>query len=52
MGLHVLFLQEQVKDLQVKEFLGEFVVGVAAPSDFAGSILVKIFHCSEGEDVE
>ena len=52
MGLRVLFLQEQVRDLQVKEFLREFVVGVAAPSDFAVSIIVKILHTVEGGDVE
>jgi len=50
--LHVLFLREQVRDLRVQEFLREFVVGVAAPSDLAGSILVKIFHSVEGGDVE
>ena len=31
------FLREQVRDLRVQEFLREFVVGVAAPSDLAGS---------------
>ena len=35
-----------------KEFLCELIVGVAAPSDPVGSILVKIFHSVEGEDVE
>ena len=30
----------------------ELVVGIAAPSDLAGSILVKILHSVEGEDVE
>ena len=48
MCLHVLFLQEQVRDLQVQELLRELVVGVAAPGDLAGSILVKIFHSGEG----
>ena len=47
----VLFLQEQVRDLQVQEFLRELVVSVAAPSDLAGSIIVKIFH-SDNWDVE
>jgi len=48
----VLFLRKQVRDLQVQEFLRELIVGVAAPSDLAGSILVEILHCSEGGDVE
>ena len=43
MCLRVLILQEQVRDLRVKEFLRELVVGVAAPSDFTGSIIVKTF---------
>ena len=51
-GLRVLFLREQVRDLQVQEFLREIVIGVAAPSDLAGSILVEILHCGEGGDVE
>ena len=50
--LHMLFLWEQVRDLRVQEFLRELVVGVAAPSDLAGSILVKILHSIEGGDVE
>jgi len=41
-----------VRNLRVQEFLRELIVGVAAPSDLAGSILVKIFYCGEGEDVE
>ena len=41
-----------MRDLLVQEFLRELVVGVAAPSDLAGSILVKILHCGEGGDVE
>ena len=48
----VLFLQEQVSDLRVQEFLKELVIGFAAPSDFAGSIMVKILHSGEGGDVE
>ena len=36
----------------VKEFLCELVVGVAAPSDPVGSILVEILHSIEGGDVE
>ena len=52
MYLRVLFLQEQVSDLRVQEFLRELMVGVAAPSDFVGSILLKIFHSVKGEDVE
>jgi len=39
----VLFLREQVRDLQVQKFLRELVVGVAALSDLAGSIIVKSF---------
>ena len=46
----MLFLQEQVRDLRVQEFLKELVVGVAAPSDIARSILVKILHSVEGGD--
>ena len=32
--------------------LEELIVGVATPSDLAGSFIVKILHCSEGENVE
>ena len=53
LGVHVvLFLREQVRDLQVQEFLRELVVGGAAPSDLAESIIVEILHCSEGGNVE
>ena len=48
----VLFLQEQVRDLRVQEFLKELVVGVVAPSDLAESIIVEILHCGEGGNVE
>ena len=41
-----------MKDLRVQEFLKDLVVGVAPPSDLAGSIIVKILHNSEGGDVE
>ena len=41
-----------MRDLRVQEFLRELVVGVATPSDLAGSILVKNFHSVEGGDVE
>jgi len=41
-----------VRDLRVQEFLKELVVSVAAPGDLAGSFLVKILHCGEGDDVE
>ena len=41
-----------MRDLRVQEFLRELIVGVAAPSDLAGSILVKILHCGEGRNVE
>ena len=50
--LRVLFLQEQVRDLQVQELLRELVVGVVTPSDLARSILVEIFHSVEGGDLE
>ena len=33
-------------------FLRELVVGVTTPSDLMRSIIVKIFHSVEGEDVE
>ena len=52
-GSHcVLFLQEQVRYLGVQEFLRELVIGVAAPSDLAGSFLMEILHCAEGGSVE
>jgi len=41
-----------VRDLGVQDFLRELVVGVAASSDLAGSILVEILHTVEGGDVE
>ena len=50
--LHVLFLQEQVRDLRVQEFSRELVVGVAEPGDLAGLIIVIILHTVEGGDVE
>ena len=37
-GSRVLFLREQVRDLWVQEFLKELIVGVATPSDLAGSL--------------
>ena len=52
MCLPVLFLREQVWYLRVQELLRELVVGVAAPSDLAGSILVEILHSVKGGDVE
>ena len=48
----VLFLQKQVRDLRVQEFLRELIVGVAAPGDLAESIIVEILHSGEGGDVE
>ena len=51
-GLYVLFLREQVRDLRVQESLRELVVGVTAPSDLGGSILVEIIHSVKGRDVE
>ena len=41
-----------MRDLRVQEFLRELVVGVAAPNDLAGSVIVKILHSGEGRDVE
>ena len=41
-----------MRKLRVQEFLRELIVGVAAPSDLAGSFLVEILHSGEGEDVE
>ena len=51
-GLRVLFLQEQVRDLRVQEFLWELIVGVAALSNLKRSIPVKILHGVEGGDIE
>ena len=51
-SLRMLFLREQVRNLRVQEFLRELIVGVAAPSDLEGSILVEIFYSVEGRDVE
>ena len=48
----VLFLQEQGRDLRIQEFLRELIVGVAAPSDLAGSFLVKILRRGEGGNIE
>ena len=43
----VLFLLEQVRDLQVQEFLWELIVGVTTPSELAGSIILEMFHSGE-----
>ena len=51
-GSRVLFLREQVKDLQVQEFLRELIVGVAALSDLEGLFLLEILYCCEGGNVE
>ena len=51
-GSHVLFLREQVRNLWVQEFLRELILGVVAPSDLTGSILVKILHSVEGGNVK
>ena len=51
-GSRVLFLQEQVRDLRVQEFLRELIVGVAAPSDLARSIILEILRSVESGDVE
>jgi len=51
-GSRVLFfLREQMRDLRIQVFLRE-LVGVMAPSDFAGSVLIEILYCSEGGNVE
>ena len=50
--LALLFLQEQVRDLWVQEFLRELVVGVGALSDLARSFIVEILYSVEGRDVE
>ena len=42
-------LAGKVRDLWVQEFLKELIVGVAAPSDLAGSILVKSFIAVKAE---
>jgi len=41
-----------VRDLWVQKFLRKLVVGVAAPGDLAGSIIVEMLNSGEGEDVE
>ena len=41
-----------MRNLRVQEFLRELVVGVAAPSNLAGSTIVKILHSGKGEDVK
>ena len=48
----MLLLREQVRVMRVQEFLREIVVGVAALSDLAGSILVEILYSVDGGDVE
>jgi len=49
----VLFLQEQVRDLWVQEFLRDLVVSVATPSVLTGLIfLVEILHCGLGGNVK
>ena len=40
----MLFLQEQVRNLRVQEFLRELIVGVVALNDLTGSILVEILQ--------
>ena len=50
-GSRVLFLWE-LRDLRVQEFLREIVVGVAAPGDLAGSVIMKILHCGESGNVK
>ena len=37
-----------MRNLRVQEFLRELVVGVAAPSDLAGSIIVEILQVVKG----
>ena len=43
-----MFLREQMRDLQVQEFLRELVVGVATPSDLVGSFIVEILVVKAG----
>ena len=40
-----------MRNLRVQEFLRELVVGVVAPSDLAGSIILEILHSVEGGDI-
>ena len=41
-----------MRDLRVQEFLRELVVGVATPTDLAGSIIVKILYSGECWGIE
>ena len=41
-----------MRDLWVQKFVRKLIVGVAAPGDLAGSIIVEMLNSSEGEDVE
>ena len=41
-----------MRDLRVQVFLRELVVGIAAPSDLARSIIMKILYSGEGKDVK
>ena len=41
-----------MRDVQVEEFLRKLLVGVAAPSDLARSVIMKILYCGEGGDLE
>jgi len=45
------FFLEWVRDLQGQELLRE-LIGIVAPIDLTGLVIVEIFHCSEGEDIE
>jgi len=47
----LVFLRERVRDLRVQECL-RGLVGVAVPSDLAGSVIIEILHCSEGGNIE
>ena len=50
--LHVFVLAGTSEGLAGPEFYCELVIGVVAPSDPVGSILVKILHSVKGGDVE
>ena len=51
-GFACVVLAGKVRDLWVQKFLRELIVGVTTQSDLAGLILMEIFYCGEGGDVE
>ena len=52
LGFACVVLVGTSEELAGPRVLEGVVVGIAAPSDFTGLILVKILHCGEGGDVE